>query len=197
MFGITNDTKTEEMKYQGESSYGGYAERLRYEQVLRERGWGRAIKAVRAAVMAAVCLTFGLVGMLAGFMISDLVDQNRERYSLPEHGRADVSAQTAAPPQNDGFSDMSVSAQLPAVEVVTPELSRRYRIPVGVMLHVVDAASSAAAAGVIAGDIIVAVNGTECPDIPTLEKLLDKAGGRAKLTVFRNNKYLQLELKEE
>jgi len=68
---------------------------------------------------------------------------------------------------------------------------------VGVMLHVVDAASGAAAAGVIAGDIIVAVNGIECPDIASLEKLLEKAGGRAKLTVFRNNKYLQLDWNEE
>ena len=145
MFGITNDTKTEEIKYQSESSYGGYAERLRYEQVLRERGWGRAIKAVRIAVMTTVCLTFGLVGMLAGFMVYDMVDHNRELYFLPDAGRADAAMETAAH-ASDGFSDMSVSAHLPAAEAVTPELAYRYRIPVGVMLRLVDAASAAAAA---------------------------------------------------
>ena len=200
MFGITNDTKTEETKYTSESSYGGYAERLRYEQVLRERGWGRAMKAVRLAVMTAVCILFGLVGMLAGFMVYDMVDQNRELYyplgSMPRAERSEMAAETTAAAA-DGFSAMSESATLPAAEVVTPELARRYRIPMGVMLRVVEEHSAAAAAGILAGDIIVAVNGVECADIETLEKLLAEAGSTATVTVFRNNKYLQIDVKQE
>ncbi len=193
MFGIINEVKTEEKKHSDGMSYGGFGSRLAYEQFCREQRSGRAARLAKSTIVVCICLMFGMIGMVAGLLIYDMVDSHKMLYyprgSMPESSTETTSAET------ERLSALAALREVKpplGAENVTLELSNKYRIPVGVMIHRVEADSSAATAGILSGDIIVGVDGIEVRDINTLDLILTESSEPVRLMVFRNNQYFEI-----
>ncbi len=184
--------KTEECT-KGGAAFGGFGGRLSYEsqQTRASRILGRL------AIGTAMCLLLGTFGTLCGVLMFHLVNDNHSLYSqnLPLlQASADKNVV-----ENRGFvfsnasTNVSVILNSAAVENVTKEESERYRIPMGVMVHELLENSSLYNAGVLRGDIIVGLDGTEITDFTQLRSLLgERKGKTACLKVFRNNSYVKL-----
>lgn len=198
MFDFTTEVKTKEQSNTDESCYGGMVSRLSYEQ---SRSAFRAARITKAILLTAVCLMMGLSGVLAGIMVYEMVKDNPLYYPGTQRPTLVTSAPAApetAAPAHSGFSAISDGTQpMSGAENVTAELAKKYRIPMGVMLHIVEVGSAAALAGMEAGDIIVAVGGTETKDLETLTRLLAESADEVSVTVFRNNRYYTLTMKNE
>lgn len=184
--------KTEEHTKDG-ASFGGFGGRLSYES--RQTRASRLLG--RLAIGTAMCLLLGTFGTLCGMLMFHLVSDNHSLYSqnLPILQASDDKDDT----EKRGFvlsnisTNVSVIRNSAAVENVTKEEAERYRIPTGVMVHELLENSSLYNAGVLQGDIIVELDGTEISNFTQLGSLIGECNGRTVwLKVFRNNSYVKL-----
>ncbi len=189
MFGIFNEAKTEEKKNVGESVYGGYGGHLDYERFRRERNGSRLAKASRALATGCLVIAFGVTGVIGGMMIYEMIDENRFLY-FPRGSMPDETLQEQESASSNGSVFLiGETVSSGNIQNVTAEISRRYRIPIGVMISEVEPTSAAGLAGMESGDIIVAVNSVEISDIASLDRLIHAATGSVELKVFRDNRY--------
>ncbi len=81
-------------------------------------------------------------------------------------------------------------------EDITDVMAKYYNIPQGVYVRFITSGSSAEAAGVKVGDIIVGINGTTIKTMSELNEIKDKfkPGDKITLTVYRNGKNLDISL---
>ncbi len=207
MFGIfrTEQQNTERSSEKNSGSFGGFSSRLSYEEYVKD---GRPVRrsAGRIGVSILLAAGVGLVGVFSGVTLVEFVNSNRSLYFPPEALAASVSsaehphpvqaAETAAPltrAEPSPFQGAETSSDA-VFENITDSISRRYRIPVGVMVNFVEPDSPASRAGLCSGDIIVSLDSWEIRDVDTLNRLLGgySSGGSFTLCVFRNNLYVDL-----
>ncbi len=189
----TEDTRSDE------ACYGGLGRRLSYEQWCRSAEKGR-LKHLFPRLTLIVCITlfFGLLGVLCSMAVFHIVSENSEIY-YPSDGEIENMQKSDAAQLFDVKAKSPVSELVfmknsVTAENVSHEVAQRYRIPIGVLIHEVIENSSAHAAGLLSGDIIVAVNGTAATDITSLDSVLAKCklGTIVKFTVFRDDTYVDL-----
>lgn len=194
MLGNVSDIrkKTEEHN-NGGATFGGFGGRLSYES--QQNRTSRLLG--RLAIGTAMCLLLGTFGTLCGMLMFHLVNDNHSLYSQNLPATQSDGDENGA--ENRGFvfssnsSNVSVIRNSAAVENVTKEESERYRIPMGVMVHELLENSSLYNAGVVEGDIIVELDGTEIVDFTQLGTLIGECNGKTVwLKVFRNNSYVKL-----
>ncbi len=187
-----------------EACYGGFGRRLSYERWCRsgEKG-GLKRLAPRLTIIIVVTLFFGLVGVICGMAVFHLVRENIEIY-YPNTAEAEGlqtsdASQLFSTKATTDVSPVIFMKNSVTVENVSHEISRRYQIPIGVMIHEVFENSSAHTAGFMAGDIIVAVNDIAATDITSVDSILEKLslGTAVKFTVFRNDTYVDLNVNIE
>ena len=187
-----------------EACYGGFSKRLSYEQWCRSEEKGR-LKYLFPKLTLIVCVTlfFCLLGVLCSIAVFHMVKENSEIYNpniaeIEDVQRSDTAQlldiKAKSPTSEIVFMKNSISA-----ENVSHEVSQRYRIPIGVMIHEVIENSSAHTAGLLTGDIIVAVNDIAATDIVSLDSMLAKynLGTIVKFTVFRDDTYVDLNINLE
>ena len=193
MFGDTDNvqTKTEE-NLNSEGCYGGFGNRFSYEQCRRAENSGfRRTRQVFLFVGIGFFAIF--CGLLCAIVLVRIVETNRSLY-FPSAVHS-VRAVRAA--DNEEMlplgEDVAVSTFERGSELVnvSKEDSKRYRIPVGVMIRSLDQNSEALALGLEIGDIIVSVNDVPVSDIDTLNSLVLEAPEApvTVLEVFRDNSY--------
>lgn len=194
MLGNTGDIrkKTEEHTNDG-ASFGGFGGRLSYES--RQTRASRLLG--RLAIGTAMCLLLGTFGTLCGMLMFHLVSDNHSLYSqnlpLLQASADKKDGENRGFVLSDSSSNISVVHNSAAVENVTKEQSERYRIPIGVMVHELLKSGSLYNAGVIEGDIIVELDGTEINDFTQLNSLIGECKGKTVwMKVFRNNSYVKL-----
>ncbi|MBQ8249815.1 MAG: PDZ domain-containing protein [Clostridia bacterium] len=195
--------KTEDNR-SDEACYGGFGRRLSYERWCRSAEKGSLKRlAPRLTLIVGVTLFFGLLGVLCSIAVFHLVRENSEIYypntAEVENLQTSDTAQLFSSKATPTSSQVIFMKNSVAAENVSHEISRRYRIPIGVMIHEVFENSAAHTAGLMAGDIIVAVNGTAATDITSIDSMLEKLklGTVVKFTVFRDDTYVDLNLSIE
>jgi serine protease Do len=79
-------------------------------------------------------------------------------------------------------------------EDITEVMAKYYNIPQGVYVRFITSGSSAEAAGIKVGDIIVGINGTTIKTMSELNEIKDKfkPGDKITLTIYRNGKNLDV-----
>ncbi|WP_434630790.1 trypsin-like peptidase domain-containing protein [Thermoanaerobacterium thermosaccharolyticum] len=84
-----------------------------------------------------------------------------------------------------------------SVQQITKQLARQYNIPVGLYIAQVQQGSGADAAGLQAGDIITAVDGTSISTFNQLENILNnhKVGDIISVTIWRNGETITVNVK--
>lgn len=199
MLDSNNDilNKTEDTR-QDEACYGGFGKRLSYERWCRGEKGNLKLWIPRLTLVVSITLLFGMIGVLCGVTVFHLVRDNAEiYYANVQKSEKNQEADTAR--LFDGISKSPVSELVlmknsVTAENISHEVAQRYRIPIGILIHKVIENSSAHAAGLLTGDIIVAVNGTAATDITSLDSMLAKykLGTIVKFTVFREDTYVDL-----
>jgi len=83
------------------------------------------------------------------------------------------------------------------IQPLTPEMAKHFGVKKGVLVAQVLENAPAAKAGIKPGDIIIAVNGKEVDKVIDLQKLImrNPPGTKVKITVIRNGKKLDIEVK--
>ncbi len=205
MFGNINDTrsKTEDNR-SSETCFGGFGGRFSYEQCQRESNRSSFMRIFyKATVIITSCLFLGLLGTVCAVLIFNIVQNNRTLY-YPNTAEVESShtyedLQIINLEASSAPSKVTFIQNVVAAENVSIEESRRYRIPIGVMVHKVTENSAPHIAGMCEGDIIVAVDGIEITDASSLNSLIAAyhSGAVAKVTVFRNNEYIDLSVNIE
>ena len=195
MLGNTSDIrkKTEECN-KDEACYGGFGGRFSYEAPD-----SRAARILtKLAIGTAACLLFGVLGTLCGILMFSVVSDNHSLYYSGVQLPSLAADDTAAPADDvallaNADSNISVIRNSAAVENVTEEISRRYRVPVGVMIHELSEYSPLCKAGLLNGDIIVELDGVDITDCTQLSELISESKGKTvPISVFRNNSYVKL-----
>ena len=158
------------------------------------------MKITRAAF---VFIFLGLFAVICGVSVYQLVEENSSLY-YPNNDKVEIAQQenTLQPINAESLSSVSKFEFMQnsvTAENVSYEISQRYRIPTGIMVHDVCEDSAAHKAGLIGGDIIVAINGAAAEEIENIDSFLTSHGVNtvAKLTVFRNDTYIDLNINIE
>ncbi len=179
-FNITGEDSLQKNKSGDEPCFGGTASRLAYEQCKNPRGTSPA----KAVVSVLMCGFFGIVGMGAGILLYDFVNENSQLYypseASTEHSSPSVEQLSVSAPAAPGF-----------FEAVTHEQSKLYRIPRGVML----CAELDGETMLIPGDIIVALDGKEITEVSQLDGFPGDEGYTVR--IFRKNKYIDITVSGE
>ena len=195
MFGIYNVTKTEE-KNEYEKSYGGLGSRLDYEQLTGGKNQKREGKVLRTLVTAMICLFFAATGLVVGVLVYDMVESNKSLYyplgSMPHSADSMLDTQTAQMPS--AIDALRNSTSRLGAENITADMSKKYRIPVGIWIRKIEKGSKVQQVGIREGDVIVAVDGYEVRDVEALNAMLSGRLGEIVLTIFRDYKYFDITL---
>ena len=187
MLGNKDNLKAKnENKGDHESFYGGFGSRFSYERCVNGGSSVGIVKRVLFfAGIAMLVLSFGL---LCAAVLFRMVAVNSSLYFPNGNhigaGSSDTSVKRAA-------VTAAAHEEAASLASVSFEDSQRYRVPTGVMVRTEDSCE-ALVPGLIPGDIITSVNGTEIYDVDSLHSALSESFGTesTRLTVFRENGYV-------
>ena len=194
MFGNPHESSRKSEYSADESSYGGFESRFRYEDYCRARS---APLRRRLLMGMMLIVALGVTGAFSGYLAFQITKMNSGFYYPASAYPTDTSIREA---DSSAHSNSVLPAESTAIplrvddtvyaETITPDVSERYRIPRGVLVKTISASSAAYRAGLRAGDIIVAADGTEIPDLETLNQRTSHfPESPVRLTVFRDNGY--------
>ena len=185
MFGIFNLTRADEMRGKekqnennDEPCYGGLSNRLDYEYTKNRKN-----RASTFLLYLAVFLFVGVTASAAGIVAYDFIQENRLLY-FPGAEELDEY------PERTGFSRAAAQLDDITLVAVSSDQSVRYRIPRGVMVKMINSTAKKYE-NFFAGDIIVAVNGTEIVSVDELRENYSDTEP-AVFRVFRQNRYIDV-----
>ncbi len=202
MLDNANDIRNQTEKVNtNEASWGGFGGRFSYEESQSISLGGRICRSLPKIILGtAACAFLGMLGVLCAVMMYSIVNDNHSVYADAELLEAkgigdavsmssgtDISIQTAT----------AISHELTA-EYVTPEQSKLYRVPMGVILYDIDEESAVYSSGFRSGDIIVALEGNAVGSVDVLgDMLAENKGDTVEITVFRDNVYMKMYITAE
>lgn len=199
MFGNSDNIRTKTEDIQEKSCcYGGFGRRFLYEQCAGNNS-SKHIGVIGVISVLCVCIMVGAFGILCGIVMYHIVESGRlpdyRGTVLPLEAPA-VADKADAKRDEIQVSLLSDKSTDDAFENVTSDLSMRYRVPTGVMMKRVETDSDAYAAGFRSGDILVSIDGVQIRDIDGMNSFLSMrdAVAKSKITVFRNNAYIEIEV---
>ncbi len=205
MFGNINDIrKKTEDNNESEACYGGFARRFSYEKLCRDDKRS-PVKRIFIKLTLIVCIGMflGLLAVICGVSIFQLIQENSSLY-YPDNATIETAHKEStlqpiyadSPSIESKFAFMQNSV---TAENVSHEISQRYRIPTGIMVHDVCEDSAAHRAGLLGGDIIVAINDYATTEIENIDSFLSAHNTNTvtKLTVFRDDTYIDLSINIE
>lgn len=187
MLGNRDDIKAKQENIKDpESCYGGFGSRFSYERHVNG-GTAPVGIAKRVLFFTGILLMMLSIGLLCAAVIFRIVAVNSSLY-FPNGNRivkssADTSVRRSA---------VTATAQAEAaLASVSFEDSQRYRVPTGVMVRT-ESSADELVPGLMPGDIITSVNGTEVYDVDSLYAALSESftSDSTRLTVFRENGYV-------
>lgn len=186
IFSLTREAESRGNEKQNENidepCYGGFSSRLDYEYCKNKR-----LRASTAFLCFTVFLFVGMTLVGFGIVAYDFMQQNSQLY-FPEMQISDT------PVERVGLSRLARSADDVTLVSVSSEQSSRYRIPRGVMVKMIRAEAKGYDV-FAAGDIIVAVNGSEIGSVEELEAMYSDSESLT-FKVFRQNQYIDIVVNE-
>ncbi len=203
MFGNINDIrKKTEDNNENEACYGGFTQRFSYEELCRD-GKKNRIKRMAGKFIFIICIAvfLGLFAVICTVSVYRVVHENASLY-YPDNPKIKAAhKESTLQPINEpaSVSKFEFMKNSVTAETVSPEVSQRYRIPTGIMVHDVCENSAAHKAGLLNGDIIVAINDAAAAEIENIDSFLSSHSEDtvAKITVFRNDTYIDLNMNIE
>lgn len=196
MLGNSSDisNKTEENNVK-EACFGGFESRFSYESCRKSKSTRYISFIIKALAMLSTGAFFALFGLASGATIMMILTTNKGLYyPLEEDKISSVEdfyseLPMSSVPKNEIVSIVNGTLQ---AESISDEVSTRFRVPIGIMLHELDEKSAPYFAGIRAGDIIVAIDGVALSSIDMLDNTIAcfNSGDKPVFTVFRDNAYM-------
>jgi len=194
MFDNSKDIRTKiEDVTDNESCYGGFGGRFSYERFQSARS-GHTRSGSRIINGICTVAVLAVLGLVCGAVMFHIVEAGQQIY-YPGLDTVDLAVNSLKLGKESSIETRAVGISSddidPLLEVITHEVSEKYRVPMGVMIKHIDEGSAAHRAGFEEGDIIVSIDGIDVLDMYGINSAISNSApnSMSTITVFRNNEY--------